>query len=257
MAQDADNLWEGLLTRGQQAFSSNNYPQAEEILQKALHEAERFSSDDWRVGTTAETLGEVYLAEKKYGDADASLNRAIAIVVTGNDPVQVGNVNLDLARLRLEQGRAADASDFARKALATYQSSLGGNSRQATGALCALGDSLRLAGNFTDAEAPLRQCADLRESDGGIDSTDFADAVYSLALNYAAERKYSLAEPRFKLAEQIRENKLGLTSPLLAKTMEDHAALLKAMGRDKDAARLMVLAAAIRRSGRSETKNVR
>lgn len=256
-AQQPANLWNDLLTQGQRAFATRNYALAEQLLQKALHEAERFAADDWRVGTTEEVLGELYIAEKKFAEADTSLMRALSIVVDGEDPVQVANVNLDLSKLRAEQGRASDAVASARKAVATYQTTLGGTSDQTASALCALGDALRLARNFADAEDPLHQCADIREKDGGIDSLDLADALYSLALTYFEEHKYVQSEPRFKLVEQIRENKLGLTSPLLAQTMEDHAALLKAMGRDKDAERLIVLASAIRRTEKNEKKNVR
>jgi hypothetical protein len=81
-----------------------------------------------------------------------------------------------------------------------------------------------------------------------MQNADLGDALYSLAMVYVGQGKYGLAEPRFKLAEKIRENTLGLTSPLLAQTMEDHAALLKSMGRNKEADRLIVLASAIRRS---------
>jgi len=98
----------------------------------------------------------------------------------------------------------------------------------------------------------LKRCADIREADGGIDNAELADALHSLALTYAGDGKYALAEPRFKLAEKIRESKLGLTSPLLAQTMEDHAAMLRTLRRTKEAERLMLLSAAIRRS---EKKN--
>lgn len=257
-AQEA-NLWNDLVTQGQRAMTAKDYAHAEQLLLKALHEAERFAADDWRVGVTEESLGQVYIAEKKFGEADSALTRALSIVGGGDDPVQVASVNFDIAKLQFEEGRPADAVSFARKALSTYETALGGSNEQTAAALCLLGDSLRAGKNFSEAEAPLRRCADIRQDDGGIDTTDFADALHSLALTYVGEGKYALAEPRFTLAEKIRESKLGLTSPLLAQTMQDHAALLKVMGREKDAERLMVLVSAIRRNeNRSdEKKNAR
>lgn len=257
-AQEA-NLWNDLVTQGQRALTARDYAHAEQLLLKALHEAERFAADDWRVGVTEESLGQVYTAEKKFAEADRALTRALAIVGAGDDPVQIANVNFDIAKLRFEQGRPADAVPFVRNALSTYESALGGRSERSAAALCLLGDSLRSEKNFAEAEAPLRRCADIRQNDGGIDTTDFADALHSLALTYVGEGKYALAEPRFTLAEKIRESKLGLTSPLLARTMEDHAALLKVMGREQDAERLMVLVSAIRRNENrsNEKKNAR
>ena len=69
-----------------------------------------------------------------------------------------------------------------------------------------------------------------------------------LRMVYVGQGKYTRAEPEFKLTEKIRERTLGLTSPVLAQTMEDHAALLKSMGRNAEADKLIVLASAIRRT---------
>ncbi len=79
-------------------------------------------------------------------------------------------------------------------------------------------------------------------------------AVYSLALVYEGEGKYEQADPRFKLAEKIQESTLGITSPVLAQTMEEHAILLRQMGRIKEASRLDLIAGAIRRNQKSVPK---
>jgi len=84
--------------------------------------------------------------------------------------------------------------------------------------------------------------------DSGLESNELADALYSLALTFMGEGKFSAAEPRLTLAEKIREKTLGITNPLLAQTMEDHAAVLKELGREREADKLATIAAAIRRS---------
>jgi tetratricopeptide (TPR) repeat protein len=255
-AQLAEDTWKDLVAEGQHAAGINDNAKAEQTFLKAIHEAERFAMDDWRVGITLESLGQVYAAEKKFNDGENAYRRALAIVqkANGDGSIEAANVTFDMANILLDAGHPDDALTWVRKALSTYEGSLGGNNVQTAAGLCLMGDALRSMKNFLDAEGPLRRCADIREADGGINSTEFADALHSLALTYAGEGKYLLAEPRFKLAEKIRENRLGLTSPLLARTMEDHAAVLKALGREKDAERLILLAAAIRRS---EKKNSR
>ena len=179
---------------------------------------------------------------------------ALRLKASGDDSEDVTGVTFDIANLMFDAGRQTEAITWARKAVSGYESTSGGTSVQTAAALCLLGDSLRSMRNFIDAEEPLRRCADIREKDGGIDNVRLADALHSLALTYTGERKYALADTRFRLVEKIRENKLGLTSPLLAQTMEDHAAMLRAMGLEKEAQRLMVLSAAIRRN---EKKNAR
>jgi hypothetical protein len=71
-------------------------------------------------------------------------------------------------------------------------------------------------------------------------------------LTLIAEGKFSAAEPRLKIAERIREKTLGITNPLLAQTMEDHATVLKELGRDKEAQQLVAMSAAIRRQSKGK-----
>ncbi len=249
--------WTDLVAQGQYAAADNENAKAEQIFLKALHEAERFGTDDWRVAATLESLGQVYRADKKFAEGESAFRRALDVLgkATGDDnTVQVANVNLDLASLLLEGGRPADALSFSRASLSDYERLYGGASIHTAAALCVTGDSLRATRNFPEAEADLKRCADIREKDGGVDTAEFADALYSLAMTYAGEGKYALADPRFTMVEKIRESRLGLTSPLLARTLEEHAAMLKSMGRAKDADRLLVLSAAIRRH---EKKNAR
>ncbi len=249
-AQEGEDQWRDLLTQAQRAAGASQPAQAEQAYTQAVHEAERFGPEDWRVGTTLQGLGELYLTEKKIPDAVSALQRALAITGKNNedDTPEVASVRYDLGSALLDAGRPADAVIQARRALSSYESIYGGTSAEAAGASCLLGDSLRRMRNFIDAEEPLHRCADIREQRGGIDSVELADALYSLALTYVGEKKYREAEPRFSMAEKIREKKLGITSPLLAQTMEDHAALLRTLGRDKEAERLEKFSQAIRRS---------
>jgi tetratricopeptide (TPR) repeat protein len=254
-AEAQEDTWKDLVTEGQHAASNNEYSKAEQSFLKAVHEAERFAMDNWRVGTTLETLGQVYTAEKKFSEAESAYRRSLEIASKADDGAEeVADLNLDMANLMFSAGRQTEALTWGRKAVSAYENSAGGTSLQTAAALCLVGDSLRSMKNFIDAEEPLRRCADIREKDGGIDSVELADALHSLALTYTGERKYAMAETRFRLVEKIRENKLGLTSPLLAQTMEDHAALLRAMGLDKDAERLMMMAAAIRGNGKKNAR---
>lgn len=234
-AQRADDTWKKLFTQGVYDAGRKDYSRAEQSLLGALHEAERFGDKDVRVASTENTIGLVYAAENKFGEADKAYRRALAIfeVAYGKESLDVANVNFNIATVMFGQGRQADAMPYILPAVRTYEGQLGGNSVKTGAALCMQGDAYRAMKDYAAAEGPLRRCADIREADGGIENPELADAVYSLALAYVGQGKYALAEPRFKLAEKIRESTLGLTSPLLAQTMEDHAALLKSMGREK------------------------
>ncbi|HWE53299.1 MAG TPA: tetratricopeptide repeat protein [Bryobacteraceae bacterium] len=248
-AQDVEEKWKGLFMQALQSAGANDYARSEQQFQTALKEAERFGSDDPRVGTTVNSLGLVYRSERKFSEAEAAYRRALNILekAYGDDSIDVANVNFNIASVMFDQGHQSAAMPYLQKTLITYQNMLGGASLKTGAVLCMIGDSYRVDKDLKQAEGPLKQCADVREREGGMENAELADALHSLALVYEGEGKYALAEPRFTLAEKIREKTLGITSPLLAQTMEDHASLLKQMGREKEATRLTTMAAAIRR----------
>jgi tetratricopeptide (TPR) repeat protein len=248
--QDPDTVWELLITQALDAASSHDYAKSEQMLQQAAQVATRFGPDDARVGSTANNLGLVYRAEKRYADAETAYLRALPVFerVYGAGGLDVANVNFNIANVMFDQGHQSMALPYIRKCLPAFEKLLGPDNLKTATLLCMTGDINRLDKNYKAAEGPLRRCADIREAQNGLQNPEFADALYSLAEVYVGEGKYALADSRFTLAEKIRENTLGITSPLLAQTMEDHAALLKQMGRDKDAAGLETMAAAIRRS---------
>jgi len=251
-AQD-QKLWMHFLVDGMKAAGEHDYPKSEQALLRALRESESFGPNDIRTGSTLNSLGLVYRAEKKYNDSEAAYRRALVIMEAAyGESIDVGNINFNIAGVLFEQGRQIDALPYAQKTLAIYQRLLGDASLKTAAALCMEGDAYRLMKRYPEAETVLRKCADIREMDSGLQTNDLADAMYSLALAYVGEGKFSPAEARLKLVETIREKTLGITSPLLAQTMEDHAAALRELGRDREAEKLTTMAAAIRRSGKTK-----
>lgn len=247
-AQENDTAWRNFMLQAMRAAGAKDYPKSQEFFQKAVTEAERFGPRDPRIGTSLNSLGLVYRAEKKFGEAEAAYRRALSIMEAAyGETIDVGNVNFNIAGVLFDENRPADALPNIRRTVAIYERLLGGNSMKTAAALCIEGDAYRLTKQFSEAEGPLHRCADIREKNGGIQSPELADALYSLALTYAGEGKFAAAEPRFALAEKIREKTAGITSPLLAQTMRDHAAVLKSLGRDQEAEKLTAMADAIRR----------
>jgi tetratricopeptide (TPR) repeat protein len=249
-----DDAWKNLVMKALYEASAKDLSKSEQTFQQALKEAERFGPEDPRVGTTLNSLGLVYREEKKYADAENSYRKALGILqkAYGNDSIDVANVSYNIATALFDQGHQPAAMPFLQRTLVTYENILGSTSLKTASVLCMMGDVHRLAKEYQAAEAPLHRCADIREANGGMQTNEMADALHSLALTYAGEGKYALAEPRLTMAEKIRESTLGITSPVLAQTFEDHANLLRLLGRDKDAARLSSMAAAIRRNPQNQ-----
>lgn len=182
MGQEGEDTWKSLLTQGGHAAANNQYAEAEQNYLKALHEAERWGPGDWRVGVTLEGLGRTFHAERKLSDAENAFRRAAGITekVDGDESVEAANVNYEIGSVLLDAGHPVDAVLYGRRALMIYEAKRGGASRESANALCLMGDSLRAMRNFIDAEEPLRRCADIRESDGGIDNLEFAGLCTAL-----------------------------------------------------------------------------
>jgi tetratricopeptide (TPR) repeat protein len=247
-AQD-ERLWKRDVIEALKAAGEHDYPKSEQAFMKALHESENFGPQDIRTGSTLNSLGLVYRAEKKYSDAEAAYRRALVIMEAAyGESIDIGNINFNIAGVLFDQGRLADALPYLQKTLAIYERLLGDASLKTAATLCMAGDAYRSVKRYPEAETALRKCADIREMDSGLESNGLGDALYSLAQTFALEGKLSAAEARFRLVEKIREKTLGITNPLLAQTMEDHASVLKGLGRDKEAEKLATMAAAIRRN---------
>ncbi len=215
--QDPEGPWRTLVLQALHAAGAKDYPKAEQAFLKAVQEAARFGPDDPRLGTTLNSLGLVYRAERKLGESEGAYRRALAIMETAyGDSIDVGNVNFNIAGVMFDQGHQIEALPNLRKTLAIYDRFLGVNSVKTAAVLCMEGDAYRLMKRFPESETALRRCADIRETDGGlIENAALADALHSLALTLIDEGKFSAAEPRLRMAEKIREKTLGITSPLL------------------------------------------
>jgi tetratricopeptide (TPR) repeat protein len=247
----ADDGWKNLILQGTYADTDQkDHAKAEQIFLKALHEADRFGPDDVRVGATLNKLGLVYHEEHKLEEADVVFRRSLPIfqATYGDESIDVANVNFDIGSVLIDLGKPAAALPFLEKCRASYEKLFSSNSVKIAAVLCMIGDSHRALKEWNEAEAPLKQCAQIREENSGILSADVGDAVNSLAEVYRKEGKYGLADPEYKLAEKIRERTLGIMNPAFADTLEAHAGLLRELGRDKEAEKDERLAAAIRRN---------
>lgn len=247
--QDVDTAWKDLMIQGQHAAIARDFSKAAYIYQMALKEAEHFGPSDSRVVSTLRNLGAAYRSAKKLGDAETAFRRATAILDQGDteESLDYADLTFSLGSVLLEEGNATAALPLLSKSLSAFSKREGGESITVGAVHCAMGDAYRALKAWPDAENSVKRCADIREADAGVMSTAFGDAVYRLALIYAKEGKYGLADPHFKLAEKIREKTLGIMSSELADVLESHAAMLKSLSRDKEAARDATLAAAIRR----------
>jgi 4-amino-4-deoxy-L-arabinose transferase-like glycosyltransferase len=117
----------------------------------AEHWCERATSRDWRAVDAAALLARLRREDRRYGEAERTLTRALAA-----DP-QSPALWLEVGRVRLETGHAESAIDALR-------SSIDGDPRSVE-AWSTLADALRAAGRDADALTVTRSVAVLRGAD--------------------------------------------------------------------------------------------
>jgi tetratricopeptide (TPR) repeat protein len=247
-AQQVASSWESYLSGAVIAAEQQRFSVSEQLIALAKKEAEHFGKDDPRVGSTYNTSGLIYMADKQPKEAEPNFRRAATVFESayGEKSLDVANVNYNLSDSLRQQSRYDAAEPLLRRTLETYIAILGKNSPKVAQVYFWLGDTERHLKNYTSAESDLKHAADLREVAGGIENTDLAAALNSLALCYAAQNKYGESEPLFKLSLNIREAKYGLNHREVLESLENYAAMLHDAGRIKDSEKMTSLAGAIR-----------
>ncbi|MDH3257581.1 MAG: tetratricopeptide repeat protein, partial [Nitrospinota bacterium] len=71
--------WEKHHLAGLNAYRGKNYLEAEKQFKAALMEAEKYSTDDWRLTQTLSNLAEVYRFQAKYSQAEPYFKRLVEI----------------------------------------------------------------------------------------------------------------------------------------------------------------------------------
>ena len=242
--------WESYLAGGVSAAEQKKFTAAEQLMVLALREAEHFGPTDARLGATLNTMGLVFMAEKKPREAEMPFRRALGIFekVYGAKGLDVGNVCLNLGIALNMAGQSEAALPLLTHARENYEAILGKESPKTAQVIFQLGDAARRLHKWDEAEASLKRAADMQETLGGIDSPELATSLNSLALAYGSQGKYAQAEPLFKLSLNMREAKYGLNHEDVAVSLDNYASMLRDAGRFKDSVPLTTLAEAVRKS---------
>ncbi len=119
--------WEAAHQAGLAAYRNKDYPAAEKQFQAALKEAEKFSTDDWRLSQTLSNLAEVYRNQSKHSQATLYFRRLVEISEEryGPDHSNVAAHLNNLAGNLRVQGKLDEAEPLYRRSLAIWEKHLG------------------------------------------------------------------------------------------------------------------------------------
>ena len=119
--------WKSYINAVVKAHDKGNYPEAEKHIAAAVKEAEGFGPQDPRLAASLLGLGELYLHQRRYAEAESLLKRGLAIrekALGPEHPDVAGSLN-NLAALYDAQGKYTEAEPLVKRALAIAEKALG------------------------------------------------------------------------------------------------------------------------------------
>ena len=178
------------------------------------------------------TLGDIYLGQGRYREAEPLVERSIALYrdLDGEDSVAVSSGLLALGRLRHGQGRFELAEESLLRALEIRRRRLGREHPQVAEVLYNLGWVAFERGLYERAEPLFREALEIREAHLPADSLDLAPSLTGLAGLYLYLGRLDEAEPLFRRALDIRRSALGEDHPSVATGLNNLGKLEVAKG---------------------------
>jgi tetratricopeptide (TPR) repeat protein len=196
-------------------------------------------------------LGTLYLDERRYPEADALLQKALAIQterLSPDDP-DLARTLQDLGALRNVQGRTNEEKTLDQRASAIFAKAKPTQTEPASGLLIEQGNSFSSRGEYDRAAEAYQKAIDADTQQFGADSPRIAIDVLNLAWLYRdrIESKRSQAEPLFERALAIREKSLGPDAPQVAEVLSDEALLFFYEGKSERGVSIALRALAIQK----------
>ena len=221
--------------RGQGRFeeASELYLRALDIYEKLL------GPEHGNVAATLYYLAELRRQQKRDSEAEALLQRALAIreKVLGPEHQSTAAILHELARLYEDQGKYEVSERLYLRVLRIYEKVLGAEHNDIAMTLHELARIYNVQHRYEELEQVELRALAIHEKVLGEHQFTYA-TLYRLAKLYHAQDNYERAASYYQRALAIQEKEPGIQHPDTIKTISDYAALLRAMGRESEAAGL-------------------
>ncbi len=240
-------LWLKYHYAADEACARGEFNRAEHLYKAAERESViTLPADNFRLASTLDGLGAVHVAQGRLDEADAVLQRALAMKekVLGPHTRELPKTILHIADLRYAQGRYDEVERLYRHALLILvrdQTDIG-----VTRALNGLARYYRLQGDALKAETLLERAQKIHVDARRRNHPAMADTLVELARLYAFEGRDDESLPLYDKASAIRAEKLGMHHPLTAASFEEFAQALHRLGRLQESEDLRERAQTIR-----------
>ena len=206
---------------------------AREILDKGADRIDRELKDEPLVrARLMNTMGEVYHSLGLYNDAQALLEKGLAIREQSLDHVDpaVAESLTALGNLFWRKGNYERARSLHERALEIRKEVFGPEHRTVASSLNNLANLLSDSGDYEGAKPLYERAVEIWEKTSGSDDTDLAIALNGLGLLLYEMGDYDEARPLYERSLAIYEKILGAEHPDLTNPLMNLGMLLRAIG---------------------------
>ncbi|HEV7509550.1 MAG TPA: tetratricopeptide repeat protein [Thermoanaerobaculia bacterium] len=226
---------------GMTQASKGRFDEAEATLRRALALNEQLWGDrDPRVAKILHNLGGIEYYRGRTPEAERFLQRALGIreATLPPDDLDLAGSREALALLRQRQGRAAEAAPLLERLVATSEKVYGPTHPEFARTLFNLGLARKALGEDSAARHLIERALAIDERALTPAHPQLVQTLAALADLHFERRRYAEAEPLFLRLLKLRAT--GATYTLWDQSLANWASLLRATGREDEAARVAV-----------------
>jgi serine/threonine-protein kinase len=191
---------------------------ARDLLQRGIVRADQLSESPPVQARMLDVIGQVYERLGEYGQARASLERALAIrrASSGEASLEVAETLSHLGIVEVRLGDYARAIELTGEALTIRRDRLGEADTATAHSMAELAAQLIYRGRLDESEALYRQALSIQEATLGPDHPDVANTLTTFASMLYRRGRGDEAQEMVRRAIDIRERALGPENELVA-----------------------------------------
>lgn len=208
--EDAPPWAGGYAMLGRVLLFQGRLAEAEKATREAMTVRQQEGDPD-AIGQLSRLLGAILTNQGRHAEADTLLTRSLETMerLHGRDHTQTGQSLVNLAKLRLEQGRFAEAESLARRAVPIFEAHDRKGAWTAR-ALLHVGHACLAANRYAEAEEELKRALAVGESAYGAKSWELAQILRFLGQTYFKTGRLAEAEPILSRAVENFQNVVAI-----------------------------------------------
>lgn len=227
----------------------HEFTRAERLLDQVIAINEKNGAEQ-KLAASLESLGTVYVSQGKYSEAQAPLQKALALTekIHGACSKNFAIVLESQALLETSMGNYARAQRHAKEALSIFEEKNGKDSPLLLSSLRILASSYLLEQRDEDAVITLERMLVLQQKTSGLSTPELSFTLNKLAEIEMRRKNFQRAEELYRksLAKDVKA--YGDDSPIVASDQSNLAAALEAQGKNPEATELRASALMIKKN---------